>query len=274
MKKQTFQDPLIESNSIEVLSKKLIALTNELTVTNQELARAQRERSVMLSNISHDLRAPISAIRSAVDLLLSGQLLSEDDIQSAIKLIDRRTITLETMIQDLYLLLTLENNEFPLHCETIAACPFFEEYYYNALIDERYDDKNMNLDVFEDLSLSITIDIQQMVRVLDNLFTNAAKYSGPDADITLSVKPNSSLTQLIIQVRDTGIGIPADCLPNIFDRTYKVSTARTPEAICGSGLGLSIVKTIIERHQGQISCESQEGKGSCFTILLPITTTP
>jgi signal transduction histidine kinase len=270
MKKQSFQDPLIETNSVEVLSRRLIATTNELTIANQELSRAQRERDNLLSNISHDLRAPITAIRSAVDLLLSGQALSEVDKQLAIRLIDRRTTTLQTMIQDLYLLLILENNELPLNFETIAAGPFFEEYFYNTLLDERYDDKNMHLDSSEDMNLSITIDIQQMLRVLDNLFTNAAKYSLPDADITLSIKANTDSTHLIIQVMDTGIGIPADCLPNIFDRTYKVSNARTPESASGSGLGLCIVKTIVEKHHGQISCESQVNIGSTFTILLPV----
>ena len=143
MKKQTFQDPIVESNSIEVLSKKLIAITNELTIANQELAHVQRERSMMMSNISHDLRAPISAIRSAVDLLLLGQSLTEDDKQQAIKLIDRRTLTLETMIHDLYLLLTLDNNELSFLFDTIEASPFFEEYFCNALIEERYNDKKM-----------------------------------------------------------------------------------------------------------------------------------
>ncbi len=273
MKKQTFQDPIVESNSIEVLSKKLIAITNELTIANQELAHAQRERSMMMSNISHDLRAPISAIRSAVDLLLLGQSLTEDDKQQAIKLIDRRTLTLETMIHDLYLLLTLDNNELSFHFETIEASPFFEEYFCNALIDERYNDKNMYLDLSENMSLTITIDIQQMIRVLDNLFTNAAKYSHPDADITLAVKPSSDANQLVIQVIDTGIGIPAECLTNIFDRTYKVSLSRTPETATGSGLGLCIVKSIIEKHKGHISCDSQINIGSTFTILLPITGT-
>jgi signal transduction histidine kinase len=177
------------------------------------------------------------------------------------------------MIQDLYLLLTLENNELPLHNEIVDAGTFFEEYFYNALIDERYHDKNMHLDLSEDLNALISIDIQQMIRVLDNLLTNSAKYSQPNADITLFIRPDENTSQLLIQVIDTGIGIPAECLARIFDRTYTVSVARTPESPTGSGLGLCIVKTIIERFHGKISCESQLNKGSVFTILLPMIAT-
>lgn len=290
MKKRTFQEPLVETDRVEVLSNKLLALTKELTLANQELAytnqelaytnqelayanqelaQIQRERSAMLSNISHDLRAPISAIRSAVDLLLSNHPLSQTDVQTAINLIDRRTTTLQTMIQDMYLLFTLENNELSLHYETVLAVPFFEEYFYQALIDQRYEDKKMHLEISDDVNAWITIDIQQMLRVLDNLFTNAAKYSLPQAEITLSVKLSTDKNKLILQVIDTGIGIPPECLPMLFDRTYTVSFARTPESNTGSGLGLCIVKLIVEKFQGQVECESQVGKGSTFTILLP-----
>ena len=270
MKKLTFQEPLVESDSVEVLSKKLIELAKELTMANQELERIQWERSIMLANISHDLRAPISAIRSAVDLLLSSHPLTKKEEEAAIKLIDRRTTTLQTMIQDMYLLFTLENNELPLHYETVLATPFFEEYFYNATMDQRYEDKKMYLDLPEDIKAFITIDIQQMLRVLDNLFTNAAKYSPPHAKITLSIKPNTDESKLVIQVIDTGIGIPSDCLTKIFDRTYTVSMARTPESATGSGLGLCIVKLIVEKFHGQVHCESQFGKGSTFTIMLPM----
>ncbi|MFV0341429.1 MAG: sensor histidine kinase [Anaerocolumna sp.] len=270
MKKQIFQAPVVETNTIEVLSNHLFSITKELTLANQELERTGRERNTLLSNISHDLRAPISAIRSAVDLLLSGQTLGKDDIDNAINLIDRRTFTLQTMIQDLYLLLTLENNELSFQYKTISAGPFFEEYFYNVLVDERYQDKNMCLELSEDLNVRFTIDIQQMIRVMDNLFTNAAKYSLQNANITLSIRPNQESTHLIIKVIDTGIGIPDDCIAKIFDRTYTVSSARTPDSPTGSGLGLSIVKTIVEKFHGQVSCNSHINEGSTFTIVLPI----
>ena len=100
-KKNQFNTPLIESETIESLSAKLLSATVELTRVNQELVRVQKERAEMLSNISHDLRAPITAIRSALDYLKDGNNLSPDDMKATIALIDRRTKVLEDLIQEM-----------------------------------------------------------------------------------------------------------------------------------------------------------------------------
>jgi len=224
----------------------------------------------MLSNISHDLRAPITAIRSAVDYLLAGNDISEDDYMSAVKLIDRRTKTLEDLIQDMYYLFCVEDTSKELSLKTVDAVAFFEEYFYDAIIDTRYDAHNMNLDITDDLTCSIQIDLQKIVRVLDNLFTNAAKYSPEGSDITLKVTLQNNADTLLVSVTDNGIGIPADALQHLFNRTYTVSSARTPNSATGSGLGLSIAKAIIERHGGKIWCESIENHGSSFLFTLPL----
>ncbi|HKM35859.1 MAG TPA: histidine kinase dimerization/phospho-acceptor domain-containing protein, partial [Lachnospiraceae bacterium] len=104
MKKNTFNAPGIESNTIETLSAKLLEVTDLLSKSNEKLKREQKEREEMLANISHDLRAPITAIRSAIDYLTSDQKLSKEDINSSLLLIDRRTKTLENLIQDMYYL--------------------------------------------------------------------------------------------------------------------------------------------------------------------------
>ena len=100
--------------------------------------------------------------------------------------------------------------------------------------------------------------------------TNAAKYSPPGTHIDLIVEALPSLNLLKVSVIDNGIGIPKEDLKHIFGRTYTVSSARTPNSTTGSGLGLSIVKAIIERHNGTVGCESIEGKGSQFFFTLPI----
>lgn len=269
MKKQKFISPSIEGEQLNALSQKLIETTNELAAANKQLALAEKERNEMLANISHDLRAPITAIRSAVDLLLSSCELSREELLSTVQIINRRTETLENLIQDMYYLFSLESNSLPLQFEAVSAVSFFEEYFYNTIIDSRYDDRDMKLDMADTLDAIIRIDIQKMMRVLDNLFTNAAKYSHSGSSITLKVTANAEHSMLCIQVIDTGIGIPSESLEKIFERTYTVSSSRTPGSPTGSGLGLCIVKTIISQHGGSISCESTPGKGSCFTILLP-----
>lgn len=273
-KKNHFSTPKLESETIESLSAKLLAATVELTRVNQELLRVQKEREEMLSNISHDLRAPITAIRSALDYLRDGEALSPEDMKSTIALIDRRTKTLEDLIQDMYYLFCVEDTSKELNFETVDVRLFLEEYFYDALADNRYDTHDMRLELPDSLDCHIKIDIQKFVRVLDNLFTNAAKYTPADSRITLSaaLSPDSSFLQ--ISVSDNGLGIPEEALPNIFNRTYTVSSARTPGAAGGSGLGLSIVKAIVERHGGNVSCQSNEEEGCCFTITIPVVEWP
>ena len=268
-KKNQFNTPLIESETIEGLSAKLLSATVELTRVNQELVRVQKERAEMLSNISHDLRAPITAIRSALDSLIDGNNLSPDDMKATIALRDRRTKVLEDLIQDMYYLFCVEDTSKELNLEETDACLFLEEYFYDALADSRYDSHDMRLEIPPDLNCHIKIDIQKFVRILDNLFTNAAKYTQPDSRITLSANLTPDNGSLQISVSDNGPGIPADALPHIFSRTYTVSSARTPGTSGGSGLGLSIVKAIVERHGGNVICNSIEGEGCCFTIVLP-----
>ena len=272
--KKKFEQPAITSESVESLSAKLLDATAKLAETNKELERLQKERSEMLANLSHDLRAPLTAIRSTVDYLNSGKVLSPEEFQSAVQIIDRRTKTLEKLIQDMYYLFCVEDTSKELNFETVDVGLFLEEYFYDALADNRYDTHDMCLELPDSLNCYIKIDIQKFVRVLDNLFTNAAKYTPTDSRITLSaaLSPDSSLLQ--ISVSDNGPGIPEEALPNIFNRTYTVSSARTPGSAGGSGLGLSIVKAIVERHGGNVSCQSKEEEGCCFTITIPVVEWP
>ena len=272
-KKSSFESPALESETIETLSKKLLDANTQLFLTNQQLESVQKQREEMLSNISHDLRAPITAIRSAIDYLTSGQNISTEDYNATIQLIDHRTRTLENMIQDMYYLFCVEDTSKGLDFQTLEAAPFLEEFFYDAIIDSRYEKHEMLLDLPDDLHCQINIDIQKMVRVLDNLFTNAAKYSDVGSKIILKAELSKDGQTLLISVIDNGMGIPPEALPHIFNRTYTVSSSRTPNSATGSGLGLSIVKAIVERHVGTITCTSEVGKGSCFQILLPVANT-
>lgn len=269
MKKNTFEQPSLEHETIETLSAKLLAATAQLTEANHDLQKIQKERNEMLANISHDLRAPITAIRSAVDYLTSGQELTPDDYSSSLRLIDRRVKTLEDLIQDMYYLFCVEDTSKELHPETVDIAFFLEEYFYDAIVDARYDKHNMILSIDEKVSCSVRIDLQKIIRVLDNLLTNAAKYSPDGTNITLKVAMCKDKSEIQISVIDNGIGIPKEALEHLFNRTYTVSSARTPNSVTGSGLGLAIVKAIVERHGGTVSCESEEGKGSCFCFTLP-----
>lgn len=261
MEKNQFQAPNIESETIE-------KLTLQLMQANNELQKMQRERSEMLANISHDLRAPITAIRSAIDVLLSSTDLAAEELTSTLQIIDRRTKTLENMIQDMYYLFCVEDTSRDLEFTVLPAAAILEEYFFDAIVDTRYDNHDMQLDLPKNLNCNIRVDIQKLVRVLDNLFTNAAKYTPEGSTITLRARQEEK--NLIISVIDTGKGLPPEEVEKLFQRTYTVSKARTPGATAGSGLGLAIVKAIVERFGGSVKCESKEGTGSTFSVSLPI----
>lgn len=273
IKKNSFETPSVESETIETLTERLLAVTTKLSESNMALAKLQKEREEMLSNISHDLRAPITAIRSAIDYVNSSNSISEEDLRSSLALIDRRTKTLENLIQDMYYLFCIEDSSRSLEFEEVPALPFIEEYFYDATIDSRYDTHDMNLDLDDQSDSMIRIDIQKIIRVLDNLMTNAAKYTQEDSQITLEahiIKDEKDTEFLSVSVSDNGPGIPEESLPSIFNRTYTVSSARTPESQTGSGLGLAIVKAIVEKHGGTIKCESEYGNGCKFTFTIPV----
>lgn len=263
--KKKFQQPEVSSNTVAVLSAKLLE-------ANKKLQTAERERTLMIENISHDLRAPLTAIRSTVDYMMEknrvGGQVSEDERKAMLSLLDARTRTLEVLVNDLYYLTSIESGREELKTEKLPLAQFLEEYFFAAEIDDKYENYVLKLDVPEDMDALVAIDVAKFSRVLDNLFTNARKYSDEGAEIVLGAGREND--RAFFYVKDNGQGIPKEAIPYIFDRTYRVSGARTPSKESSSGLGLSIAKSIVEQHGGTISCDSEISKGSCFRVELPI----
>ena len=260
--KRKFEHPDVNSDTVAELSRQLIE-------TNRILKLTEHERTTMLENISHDLRAPLTAIRSTIDYMKlkdldSKSVITREEIDYMVKLLDKRTKVLEVMVQDLYYLTCIDSGREEFNLEDIPLKQFLEEYFFALEIDDKYRDYNLYLNVPDDLDVVVRIDISKFDRVLDNLFTNARKYSDKGSDITLGAGLNSD--GVFFYVEDTGCGIPEEDIPYIFDRTYKVSNARTPEEDSSSGLGLAITKSIVACHGGDIKCESILGKGSRFTV--------
>lgn len=262
-KKQEFVEPQL---SVSELSHALFEANQKLAKVNQDLIATQRERDEIFANISHDLRSPITAIRNTIELLRSSDDLSKSEIDKMLDLMNSRSEYLEHLINDVFLLSSLEvNKEMHMSDENIGM--FLEEFFFTAEADSKFADRTLELSVPEDFPYTVSIDPNLFIRVLDNLFSNALKYSKEGALIELGAKFED--TKVVIWVKDTGIGMSKEHLPHIFDRTYRIDKARTPGSKSGCGLGLSIVKSIIERHNGTIYCESEINEGSVFYIELP-----
>lgn len=263
MKKSEFEKPQL--SQVE-------NLTMQLAIANRKLKESEQQRLDMIANISHDLRAPMTAIRSGIDYLntfSANSMISYEEFSQILHVLDMRSQALQHLINDLFYLTSLESKKNAFHFETLPLLPFLEEYFFSLEGDTHYADRQLCLDVPETLQVSVSIDSDRIIRVLDNLFTNARKYSQENDFIRLNAFVTENNT-VCISVADTGIGIPEESIEKIFQRSYTVSSSRTPNSPTGSGLGLSIVKAIIQRHGGTVWCKSQVGKGSIFYFTLPI----
>lgn len=263
-KKNSFSKPDL---STEDLSLALYNATRKLEQANSLLEKTQKEKDLLFANISHDLRSPITAIRNSIEYLLSLDTMEKEELDSTLHIMERRSIYLERLINDVFLLSSISAKENLFHYEALNLTFLLEDFYFTQLEDSKYEHRSLELDVAENFECIVFVDSKMLLRVLDNLFTNALKYSHKDASITLSAYKDEAFAHVL--VKDTGIGIEAEHLSKIFDVSYMVESARTPSSTTGTGLGLSIVKAIIEHFGGNVWCESIVSQGSTFHFTIP-----
>lgn len=257
--------------SREELERALLEANEELSLANEKLRRQEKERAELFRNLSHDLRAPMTALVSTVDYLKEKRDLEEAEYQELLNLMSRRLKNLNAIMDEIFLMGQMENPELKLQTEEIDAALLLEEFFYSCVADIKYEKRKLSLELPPDLHCLVTVDPQKIVRVLDNLFTNALRYSDEGDEIRLKAGISSAdngRQVLVIEVEDTGMGIRQEDLPHIFERTYRADRSRTP-GDGGYGLGLAIARSIMQRHGGAIDCTSQVGKGSCFKLMLP-----
>lgn len=265
MEKKHYVKP--KTISREELENALLLANEELSLANEKLKRQEQERAELFRNLSHDLRAPMTALVSSVGLLREKRDMSEKERGELIDLMGRRLRNLNAILDELFLLGQMENPELRLELEVIDAASLLEEFYFSCDADVKYGERELELDMPDDLSCEIRVDPQKLVRVLDNLFTNALRYSKPGDQIVLRARLQED--RLMISVCDTGQGISPEDLPHVFERSFRADRSRTP-GDGGHGLGLAIAKSIVEKHGGTIRCESELDKGSVFTLELPV----
>ena len=227
------------------------------------LKELDRMKSEFVSNVSHDLRSPLTTIKGFVQLLpKAGPLTPQQQEFSAriLKGVDNIT----ELIQDL---LDLGKIEAGVGLE-MDACQL--DAIINKVVEDlrsQAEAKRQRLDVELPLQLSPVLGNElRLGQVVANLVGNAIKYT-PDGGL-ITVRANNSNGQIVVSVQDTGVGIPLADQPYIFDKFYRVQNEET-ESISGTGLGLAIVKSVIERHNGRVWVKSEPGVGSTFTFILP-----
>lgn len=219
-------------------------------------------RRDFIANASHELKTPITVIRGFAEVLHDNPGLAQDIQEQMTSKIIRNCIRMTALIKDLLTLADIEN----IPSSRLTLCDIIElSERCIGMVHEVFPDANISIQKNHE-SVALVADADLLELAVMNLIENAAKYSSRPAFITVTLEDKED--RVIIQVSDKGIGIPETDQEHIFERFYTVDKAHS-QKMGGSGLGLSIVKTIIEKHYGTISLQSTIGQGTTFTIEIP-----
>ncbi len=231
-----------------------------------EVRRLESLRRDFVANASHELRTPVAAVRSATETLRSGALEDPDAAIRFVDIIERNAMRLQSLVEDMLELSKLESNEFKVKRERVELGSVVPIVL--ALFRERAEKKGVRVTAeLPPEASAIEGDPRALEHVLSNLVDNAVKYCPPGTRVLVSAtKFGDDRVKLVVS--DTGPGIPAEHLPRVFERFYRVDAGRSRE-LGGTGLGLSIVKHMVEAMRGKVAVESEVGRGSTFTVSLP-----
>ncbi|WP_188453436.1 two-component system histidine kinase PnpS [Virgibacillus oceani] len=229
-----------------------------------ELKKLEIMRKDFVANVSHELKTPITSIKGFAETLLDGAMHDERANERFLKIIYEESNRLQLLIEDLLTLSRLEKDEFRLNVSEITIDEVLSDIM--PLMKHQADKKHIHLTVSQEPGLMIKADVERLKQVFINILANAISYTPENGEVTLLVKETDDYIQL--SVEDTGIGIPEDAIPRIFERFYRVDKARSRNT-GGTGLGLAIVKHIIEVHNGTITVESELNKGTAFHVYFP-----
>jgi two-component system phosphate regulon sensor histidine kinase PhoR len=232
-----------------------------------ELRRLERTRQDFVANASHELKTPLASIKAFTETLLDWALHDESVNVRFLERIDEQAMRLNQLILDLLSLARLESGEAGFDHRPHSLIPILEPCV--EAHRGRAETKNLRLsfepgDVGEEIQ--VFADDEAIRQIVDNLVDNAIKYTPEGGSVRVSCYADGNTVS--IEVADTGIGIPREDLPRIFERFYRVDKARSRE-LGGTGLGLSIVKHLMQSIGGQIDVTSRAGSGSKFTVELP-----
>jgi len=249
--------------TVDIKSKdELGQLATSFNLMNQRLAVSRDQRRQMTANIAHELRTPVSVILGYADGLI------EEVIPPSIETFDlilEQAEQLEHLIEDLRLLAETESGDLTLKLIPINPISLVERALATYEPQAVYQQINLSLNVHGDIP-QISIDPDRFRQILSNLISNALRYTPEGGDIAVLIGADDKAVS--ISVSDTGPGIAPEDLERIFQRFYRCDPSRSRGTV-GSGLGLSIAKSLVERQGGQIKVESEVDQGTCFTIIFP-----
>ena len=254
-------------DEISELSESFEAMRKRLQMNAQEKLDAEQEHRMLISNIAHDLKTPITAIKGYSEGILDGVADTPEKQERYLKTIYNKANEMNTLINELTLYSNIDTNKIPYNFHKLNVKDYFTDCMEELEMD--LENQHMQLTFFNyvDEDTLMIADPEQLGRVIHNIIGNAIKYMRSEEPSFISMRIKDVGDFIQVEIEDNGKGISNKDLPYIFDRFYRADASRN-SAAGGSGIGLSIVKKIIEDHGGKIWATSKENVGTVMYFVL------
>lgn len=254
-------------DEISELSESFEAMRKRLQMNAQEKLDAEQEHRMLISNIAHDLKTPITAIKGYSEGILDGVADTPEKQERYLKIIYNKANEMNTLINELTLYSNIDTNKIPYNFHKLNVKDYFTDCMEELEMD--LENQHMQLTFFNyvDEDTLMIADPEQLGRVIHNIIGNAIKYMRAEEPSFISMRIKDVGDFIQVEIEDNGKGISNKDLPYIFDRFYRADASRN-SAAGGSGIGLSIVKKIIEDHGGKIWATSKENVGTVMYFVL------
>lgn len=237
-----------------------------LKETTEEKVQGERQNKELISNISHDLKTPITAIKGYVEGLMDGVADTPEKMTKYVRTIYNKANDMDRLINELTFYSGINSNRIPYNFHRINVNEYFRDCVEEVGLELESENIRLNYSNLVPPDVRIIADPEQLKRVINNIISNSIKYMDKPQGV-IDIRILDEIDSIRVEIEDNGKGIPARDLSNIFERFYRTDASRNSSK-GGSGIGLSIVKKIIEDHGGYIWATSQENEGACLHFVI------
>ncbi len=264
----TFENAVQKNLELEKVNRQLLSMQRELAHKNRELKKLNDQKDQFLGIAAHDLRNPLGNISMTSEVLVGGtegQL--DEEMRELLSVIQSSSNFMLALVNDLLDISAIESGKLNLNLETIDLVPLVQ---HNVSLNKSLAEQKQIRLVFrrdDDAAYKMRVDPAKIEQVLNNLITNAIKFSYPESVIEVAMQTKGP--DVLILVKDTGQGIPTHEIDNIFE-PFKRTSVKSTAGEKSTGLGLAIVRKIVAGHQGEIRVDSEVGQGTTFSFTLPL----
>jgi len=244
----------------------VLRVANSFNAMSQEVKTSRQAQQDFVANVSHDLKTPLTSIKGFAQALLDGTASDAESQKRAARVIHSEAEHMTRLVEQLLELARWDAGHIAMDCQPMDLSSVLSTCVERS--DWRASEKSISLQVDIPELPDVLGDGNQLAQVFSNLLDNALTYTPKEGSVSLAAEFDSERNRIVVSVTDTGPGIPAEELPRVFERFYRVDKARAA-SLRGWGLGLAIVKQIVEAHGGDVSAESMMGLGTRFIVVLP-----